>query len=361
MEIRQDIMTPKERLEAFNKNLPMDRVVCIPMVAASSSHLIGKTIKEFQLDPEVLAFSLIEAYKKYKYDSVGVCTNSSVMAEAMGAKLSYPEDDVARCIEPILKNKEDIDKVKIATPEDGNLWVLYRAGEICLKEIGNEITPSISVSGPFTTAATLRGVQTFIKDIYKDPEFCHQLLRMTTESLKNHIEAIIKTGAGIGTIADPIASASLISATTFEEFAFPYIKELVDFAHGLGRSIGLHICGKSEKILNLMVETGADLVSIDKVDLKTAAEIIDGRTVLVGNISTTDEMLLGPVERIKESCVKALDTMKDYKGKYILATSCDIALNAPWEYVDAMMDVARSYGAYDYKREYDFLEIFVRG
>lgn len=350
MEIRQDIMTPKERLEAFGNNLPIDRVVCIPMVASSSAHLIGKTIKEFQLNPEVLAHSLIEAYKRYKYDSVGICTNSSIMAEAMGAKLQYPEDDVASCSDPILKNKEDIEKIKIATPKDGNLWVLYKAAEICLKEIGNEITPTISVSGPFTTAAILRGVENFAKDIYKDPEFCHKLLRMSTESLKNHIRAIIKTGAGVGTIADPIASGSLISAKAFESFAFPYIKELVDFAHDIGVSIGLHICGKSEKILKLMVDTGADLISIDDVDLKLASEIVAGKATLVGNISTTDEMLLGPVERIKESCIKALNTMKNYNGKYVLATSCDIPLNAPWEHVEAMMDVARSYGAYDYKR-----------
>jgi len=344
MNIRQDIMTPNERLEAFGKNLPIDRVVCVPMVANSAAHLIGRTFKEFQLDPEVLAYSLIEAYKRYKYDSVSICTNCSIMAEAMGAKLGYPEDDVAICVQPILKNKDDISKIKIATPEDGNLWVFYKAAKICLVEIGHEITPGISVSGPFTTAATLRGVETFARDIYKDPEFCHQLLRMSTESIKSHIRAIRKTGAGVGAIGDPIASGSLISAKTFEKFAFPYIKELVDFAHNLGSSIGLHICGKSAKILKLMVETGADLISVDDVDLKFAGEIVAGKAVLVGNISTTDEMLFGPVERIHESCIKALDIMKAYKGKYILATSCDIPLIAPWEHVEAMMDVARSYG-----------------
>jgi len=350
MNIRQDIMTPNERLEAFGKNLPIDRVVCVPMVASSSAHLIGRTIKEFQLDPEVLAYSLIEAYRRYKYDSVGICTNCSIMAEAMGAILQYPEDDVASCRDPILKNKEDISKIKIATPQDGNLWVFYKAAEICVKEIGNEITPSISVAGPFTTAATLRGVEDFAKDMYKDPEYCHKLLRMATESIKNHIRAIIKTDAGVGAIGDPIASGSLISAKTFEKFAFPYIKELVDFSHELGSSIGLHICGKSKKILQLMVDTGADLISIDDVDLAFAGEIVAGKAVLVGNISTTDEMLFGPVERIKESCIKALDLMKNYNGKYILATSCDIPLFAPWEHVEAMMDVARSYGAYCYKK-----------
>lgn len=344
--IREDIMKPNERLEAFGKGLPIDRVVCIPMVASSAAHLIGRTIKEFQLDPEVLAYSLIEAYNRYKYDSVGVCSSCSVLAEAMGAKLEYPEDDVASCDEPILKDKADIKKIKIATPTDGNLWVLYRAAEICLTEIGNEIIPSISISGPFTTAATLRGVEAILKDTYTDPEFCHKLLRMATDSAKNHIKAIIKTGASIGAICDPVASGSLISPKTFEEFAFPYIKELVEFIHSLGSSAGLHICGKSSKILKLMVDTGTDLISIDDVDLEFVKKTINSNVVIVGNIDTTDEMLFGPVERIKESCIMAMDIMKDYEGGFVLATSCDLSPKTPWEHVNAMMEVARSYGTY---------------
>jgi len=350
MGIKQDIMTSKERLEAFGNKLPMDRIVCVPMVASNAATLIGKTIKEFQLNPEVMAYSLLEAYRRFKYDSVGICSHCAVLAEAMGAELKYPEDDVAYCDDPILKNKEDISKVKIATPEDGNLWVFYKAAEICLKEVGHEITPTISISGPFTTAATLRGVGNFARDTYTDPEFCHQLLRMSVESAKNHIKAIIETGAGVGTICDPIASGSMISPKTFEKFALPYIKELVDYTHELGSSVGLHICGKTEKIFKLMVDTGADLISIDDIDLEFAKKTAEGKAVIVGNISTTDEMLFGPEERIKESCIKALDIMKDYEGGYVLATSCDTSPNTPWEHIEAMMDVARSYGAYDYKR-----------
>lgn len=341
--IREDVMTSNERMEAFGKGLETDRIPCVPMVASSAAYLIGSTIKEFQLNPEIMAHSLIEGYRRYKYDSLGICSNCSVLAEAMGAKLYYPEDDVASCNEPILKSKEDIGKIKIATPEDGNLWVFYKAAEICLKEVGEEITPTISVSGPITTAATLRGVEAFSRDLYTDPAFCHELLKMAVESAKNHITKIIETGAGVGTIADPIASGSLISAKTFEKFAFPYIKELVDFAHSRGTSIGLHICGKGNKILKLMVETGANLISIDDVDMEYAKEVVGNKATLVGNISTTDEMLFGPEERIRESCMKLLKLMEDYSGKFVLATSCDLSPKTPWNHIQVMMDVARSY------------------
>jgi uroporphyrinogen decarboxylase len=265
MDIREDILTPRERAKAFSEGKPMDRIVCLPMVAISVAYLIGKTIKEFQLDPEVMAQSHIAAYKRFKYDSVGLSTNCSVLAEAMGARLDYPADDAANCIEPLVKSREDLNKVKDIDPEkDGKLWVFYKAFKIVNEEIGHEVPISISVSGPVTTAATLRGTEAFARDMYADPELCHELLRKSTDNIKRHIKTIVAHGADIGAIADPIASASVISPKMFKQFAFPYIKELVDYIHSFNRGAALHICGKSEKILELMVETGADTISVDK-------------------------------------------------------------------------------------------------
>lgn len=351
MNIRKDILTPRERAQALSEGKTPDRILCLPMVAISAAYLIGKTIKEYQLDPEVMAQSQIAAYKRFKYDSVGLSTNCSVLAEAMGAKLNYPHDDAASCDDPIVCCWEDLNKLKNIDPEtDGNLWVFYKAFEIVNKEIGHEVPISISVSGPVTTAATLRGTEAFARDMYADPKMCHELLRRSTDNIKRHIEAIVAHGAAIGAIADPIASGSLISAKMFKEFALPYIKELVDFIHGFKSSAALHICGKTEKILDLMVETGANTISIDKVDLKIAKEIINGRATLVGNVDTTDEMLFGPTSKIQEVCKNYIDLMKDYNGLYILATGCDVSPKTPFEFVDAMMDVARSYGLYEYEK-----------
>lgn len=351
MKIREDILTPKERNKAFSEGKPIDRIVCTPMLASSAVYLIGKKIKEFQLNPEVMAESHITAYKRFRYDSVGLCTHCAIIAEAMGAKLTYLEDDVARCDEPILKSKDDLDKIKISTEKDGKLWVLYEAAQIVNKEIGDEVSPSISTPGAFTTAATLRGVENFARDLYKDPEFCHKLLRMTTESAKNHIRAVAASGAAIGGIAEPIASGNLIGPKIFEEFVSPYIKELVEFMKTFNTSAGLHICGNVNKLIEPMIATGVSTLSVDRIDLQVLKEKVAGRTKILGNIDPTQEMLYGPVEKIHEACKRAIDIMKGYEGGYILSTGCDISPKAPFEYVQAMMDAARSYGAYEYIRQ----------
>lgn len=74
MQIREDILTPKERVMALLTGKPLDRILCMPIVTSNSVHLIGKTTKEFQLDGKVMAASHIAAFEKYRYDLIYLLT-----------------------------------------------------------------------------------------------------------------------------------------------------------------------------------------------------------------------------------------------------------------------------------------------
>jgi uroporphyrinogen decarboxylase len=158
---------------------------------------------------------------------------------------------------------------------------------------------------------------------------------------------IIAMGA-IPIILEPVASGSIFSPKMFKEFAFPYNKELVDFAHSKGSAVALHICGKTHKIVDAMTDTGADIISVDKCDLKIAREKVGGRAVILGNIDPANELLFGPAERIKEVCKEALDIMKGYTPGFVLATGCETSNKVPFENIQVMMDVARSHGLNEY-------------
>lgn len=345
--MRADILTPKQRLGAFLTGQPLDRILCMPIVTTNTAHLIGRTVKEFQLDGEVMARSHIAAFNRYKYDLVYLFTNCSYVAEAMGAPLQYLEDEPANCDVPFVKSVEDLGKIHVAEAQDGQFPVYYEALDILNKEIADEVFLSVCFSGPVSTAATLRGTEDFARETYANPELCHKLLRLSTDSCKNFIREVVAKGA-IPIILEPIASGSLFSPKMFKQFAFPYIKELVDFAHELGSAIPLHICGKTHKIVDLMTDTGADIISIDRCDLNIAKEKVAGRAVILGNINPAEELLFGPEERIHEVCKEAIETMKDYKPGFVLATGCETSNKVPFEYIQAMVDAARIYGVYEY-------------
>ena len=352
MEVKKDIMTPKQRLQALMEGKPMDRILCMPIVTSNTSHLIGKTIKDYQIDGKVMAESHIAGYKRFGYDLLYIFTNCSYVAEAMGQELHYPEDDPAVCHNPIVQSREDLSKVKIAEKNDGKFPVFYEALDIlnnteCIK---NEVPMAVCFSGPLSSAATLRGAEDFVKDLYKDKELCEDLLKLALESCKNFVREIIARGA-IPIILEPLSSGDLISPAMFKKFSLPYIKELVDLAHELGSPIPLHMCGKTHKVIGHMAESGSEILSIDKCDLALAREKVDGRCVILGNVSPSDELLFGPEDRIIEAGRHFIDSMKGYKPGGILATGCEVSHKVSWENLQTLMDVARSYGAYDYKLE----------
>lgn len=350
MKIRADILTPKERVMALMTGKPLDRIICMPIVTSNTAHLIGRTTKEFQLSGKVMAESHIAGFKRFGYDLIYLFTNCSYVAEAMGAELVYADDEPANCDVPLINSRDDLSKLKVAEKNDGKFPVFYEALEILNREVGEQVFLSVCFSGPVSTAATLRGVEAFARDTYADPELCHTLLRMATDSCKNFMREVIAHG-GIPIILEPIASGSLFSPKMFMKIAYPYIKELVDLAHELKGLVPLHICGKTHKIVSEMTDTGADIISLDKCALDIAREKVAGRTIILGNIDPADEMLFGPVDRIHQACKQAIDAMQGYTPTFILATGCETSNKVPFEHIQAMMDAARSYGLYEYKTD----------
>jgi uroporphyrinogen decarboxylase len=83
MNIRQDILTPKERVMSLLTGKPLDRMICMPIMTSNTVLLTGKTAKEYQLDGKVMAEAHMAAYKRFGYDLIYLFTNCSFIAEAM--------------------------------------------------------------------------------------------------------------------------------------------------------------------------------------------------------------------------------------------------------------------------------------
>ena len=147
--------------------------------------------------------------------------------------------------------------------------------------------------------------------------------------------AIVKAG-GIPFIGDPVASGSLVSPEMFREFARPYLARLIRSIHEAGTKAGLHICGETRRLLNDMVATGADFLSIDEMDLAFARQEV-GSTVLMGNVST-NLLLEGNPDQVAAAAKECLARGGEM---LILSSSCDVPPGAPKENVLALVKAGR--------------------
>jgi len=346
--VKKDQMTAKERIAAFAAGKPYDRLPCNLLIGDHSARLIGAKVSDLHLSVEKAVEAQIAVFKIYESEGVGVGPGLGGIAEAIGSKQEFPANGAPFVSDYAVKEFEDLDRLTVPDPvKGGRFSIILQAAERLVEALGKEIPVSIGVPGPFTTAGNLRGTEKFMKDLYRNPEFAHRLLRLAADSTIAFVKEAAKLDVNIN-IADPSASGSLISRKQFQDFAFPYLKELVDTIKELGKPApSLHICGNSKKIWEDMADTGAGLLSLDdKMDLAEAKHAVGHRVVLVGNVRTTETMYLGKPSDVEENVKECLRKAYDNPKGYILALGCGLPIPTPPENIHALRNAARKYGQY---------------
>ncbi|HBC94127.1 MAG TPA: uroporphyrinogen decarboxylase, partial [Pelotomaculum sp.] len=203
----KDEMTPKERIAALREGRPYDRLPCNPSLGAHAAKVVGIKVSEYHLSAEKMAEAQIAAYRTYGHDSVGVGATLGVV-EALGSKVIYPEQSAPYIADHPVKDFADLERLNPPDVEnDEHLSLYFRAAQILIDELGDEVSVSIGTRGPFSTAANIRGVEDFLRDLYYQPEFAHRLLRFSLESIIPVIKKAIQLGAVVG-FSDPVSSGS---------------------------------------------------------------------------------------------------------------------------------------------------------
>ena len=104
-------------------------------------------------------------------------------------------------------------------------------------------------------------------------ERAERLLDHCAEAGLQFVRLMAATGAHMVSSGDSPAGPDLVSPRIYRTFALPWEKRLADEAHRLGLPYVLHICGRTDRILDDMLATGADGLELDyKTDARLAHE-----------------------------------------------------------------------------------------
>jgi uroporphyrinogen decarboxylase len=341
----KEYMTSKERVVAALTGQPYDRIPLFMLLSDQAARAIGVTVEEYQNSARLLAHGQLTAWREYGMDMINTGPGLTGIAEAAGSRLVFP-DDTAYVAETAIKEPADLDRLRIPDPHhDGRLPLFLEATDTVLKEVGDQVLVSLTVAGPFTTASGLRGTEQLMRDLRRNPDFVHRLMRFATDSTIPFVRAALKLGARIG-IAEPVASGTLISRSQFLEFVAPYLKKLISEVKDLsGAAPSLHICGNSSRIWHDMADCGAGTLSLDdEIDLAEARAAVGERVALVGNIRPTTTMALGTTDDVRRNVIECLLKGVGNPKGYILGLGCALPINTPLENIHALTTAAREYG-----------------
>jgi MtaA/CmuA family methyltransferase len=347
--------TGRERVVAAYKRSFADRVPAYPIVASFAGTLDGLSIEEYCTNVPRAIKAMLNYYERYQPDVVLAYNDLAKEAEAFGCRVKYSDYVVPSIDEHVLADdKGRLAKLRMPDPYATARLPGFLEQCEALVRAGLPAAVGAVAVGPWTIAMLLRNPETMLLDTFEDPQFIHDLMRVTTDFCKLWGDAIVKTGIGLS-FSEPTASVSLISPDNYREFVAPYHRELVE--HFKAKKVGVttHICGTTYPIYEDLIQAGFTTVSFDLDQQADPALYVDqldrflqvsrGRAVAIGNVDatkfekTTREAMWADVRR-------CIETAAPHSG-WILSTSCEIPPRSDPEAVRWFMEAARELGRYD--------------
>jgi MtaA/CmuA family methyltransferase len=271
-----------------------ERVPVAPLITLPhASKTYGIKPYEYILDSEKYARAQLHAKRYYGYDWVfahqifqgltkeerkGVkeMDDHYILALELGNAFKIPKNAAPFIAEKAVKHKEDVDGLKVPDtfhPDRLKPLKIMREEEefVC----GN-------IRCPFTLSATyLYDTESFFMDLKRDEDFVHRLMEFALQYCMESGRAQIEAGVDAMFIEDPSASPNVISPETFKRIVLPYERRLVK---ELKKKVPVvfHICGDTTEIIQDMIGTGADCISLDECMNMSEAHM---KTPVWGNIA----------------------------------------------------------------------------
>ncbi|MDO5135831.1 MAG: uroporphyrinogen decarboxylase family protein [Eubacteriales bacterium] len=343
-----DEMTPMERQKAAREGRETDRIPCVPFMGMLKAKLAGIPFREYATQPSAMAEGEIFVYENFGCDRAWIGPNTRGLTEALGGVFTYPPDGTPYLEKRHIDTYDQLDHMEpVDARRDQKIRSFLQAAEILTDRGLTQLVPTeMSIGGPFTIASNLRGAEMLLRDCRRSPQQVHRLLRLVTDSEKSCIDAAGDYGLGIA-MADPVASPGLIGPKMYQEFVYPYTKELTEYAQSkIKKKVSLHMCGKTYSIWKYFRQYPLNEISLDNIiQMDRAVQELGDVIPLAGNVDPVETILHGTKEEITRAVHSCIQKGLPAKAGYTLASGCDIPERASAHQIQWFMEAARNYPA----------------
>jgi [methyl-Co(III) methanol-specific corrinoid protein]:coenzyme M methyltransferase len=291
---------------------------------------------EAHTDPEQMATLASSLYELVGLECARLPFCLTVEAEALGCDVSLGNNE--RVPEVEISPFEYADDIE--APNDfikrGRIPTVLNAIDI-LKEKYEDLPIIVGITGPFTLTGHLLGIENLVRYMKTDIEEVEIAVENCVDVSMDYVEAIQDHGADIICVNEPTASPELIDPNQFKSLIKPNLEDLADY---IEIPKVLHICGSTQPIIRDMATCGFNGISVEEaVNIPQAEkDIEDVDCVILGNISTSNTLLSGCTEDVKNDVTNVLG-----EGIDLIAPSCGIAPNSPLDNIKAMIEARNEY------------------
>lgn len=304
----------------------------LPIMTHPGIELIGKSVKDAVSNGDVHYEAIKALGEKFtKSPAYTTIMDLTVEAEAFGASIIIPEDDVPTVTGRLLSSQVDVEHMKIPSVSEGRLREYLKADRLAAANLPKPVFSGCI--GPFSLAGRLYDMTEIMMAIYIEPDTIKLLLEKCTEFLLNYCKAIKETGVAGVIMAEP--AAGLLSDNDCKEFSSVYIKRIISEVQDDTFAIILHNCGNTGNCTQAMFDTEAMAYHFgNQIDILKVLENACDDKIIMGNIDPVGVLKMGTPEEVYKVTSDLIYSTGRFRN-FIISTGCDVPPNVPIDNIEA--------------------------
>ncbi len=317
---------------------------CLPLMPITmmfAADQAGVPYGRYASDYRVLVEAQLLTAERFDFDYVSCISDPARETADCGGAVHYFDNQPPAIdeVHALLADKRVLARLRVPDPlGGGRMFDRVQAAALFRQRIGGQRLIEGWIEGPCAEAADLRGINRLMLDFYDDPAFVRDLFDFVLEMEVAFARAQVEAGVDLVGIGD--AAASLVGPQIYEEFVWPYEKQMIDRLHALGTRVRLHICGNISRILEPIGRLGCEMVDLDyMVSVAEARRAMGPHQVLLGNLDPVRALRDGTPESVRSAVAEC---HRQAGPRFIVGAGCEVPRDTPPENVRAMTDYARN-------------------
>ena len=314
--------------------------VAIPIMTHPGIELIGKTVRDAVTDGKVHAEAIKMLQEKYPSAAATVIMDLTVEAEAFGAEIVFPQNEVPSVTGRLLTDEAAIDALEVPALNKGRVPQYLKANMIAAKSLSGRPVFAGCI-GPYSLAGRLYDMSEIMMLIYINPEAAATLLKKCTDFITRYCLALKATGVNGVVMAEP--AAGLLSDDDCRQYSSVYVKQIIDAVQDDTFAVILHNCGNTGHCTKAMVYTGAMGYHFgNKINMVDALKEVPTDALAMVNLDPVSVFKQGTAESVKQDTIRLLNETAAYPN-FILSSGCDTPPHTPLENIEAFFEGLEEY------------------
>lgn len=337
-------MTSMERIQTALRRGTADRV---PVLLTSTTHgakLLGLSLPEYFARAEHVAEGQLRFVQAFGHDNLSAHFYAGQEAEAFGGEMLYHGDGPPNVAKLPISDLSAIDTLEVPDiAASAPLLEALRCIRILAERSAGRWPVLGMIVGPASLPIMLVGLEAWLELLlYGSARRRKRLLRVAVEFCIGWANAQLAAGANAIALAEPMASAAMLTREQAARHALPWVRQVVARIKGPVVFAGV---GGIHSVADLIPDVGAVAASTDPTDdLREIKAAIGGRLAVLGGLNDQAMLTWTPDEAV-EATRRAISEGAP-GGGFILGHQNEIPMLVSDEVLEAIVTAARRWGSY---------------